>query len=105
MLFGNVIDNFFMAGGARSKGASWWGIGVSWVAMILGGIIFTPLGGLGLSMLVLFIAELIRLKEHRAAFRTMSSLAMGCGWAVVARLGIALMMISLFVMWYFMLYE
>jgi len=105
MLFGNVVDNFFMAGGARSKGASWLGIGLTWVAMIVGGIVFTPLGGLGLSMLVLFITELIRLKEHRAAFQTMSSMAMGCGWAVMARLGIAMMMIALFVMWYFMLYQ
>jgi len=105
MSFGNVVDNFFMAGGARSKGASWLGIGLSWVAMIVGGIVFTPLGGFGLSMLVLFITELIRLKEHRAAFQTMSSMAMGCGWAVMARLIIALMMIGLFVMWYFMLYQ
>lgn len=105
MSFGNVVDNFFMAGGARSKGASWLGIGLSWVAMIVGGIVFTPLGGFGLSMLVLFITELIRLKEHRAAFQTMSSMAMGCGWAVMARLIIALMMIALFVMWYFMLYQ
>jgi uncharacterized protein YqgC (DUF456 family) len=73
--------------------------------MILGGIFLTPLGGLGLALLVLFITELVRLKEHRAAFETLSSMAMGCGWAVVARLVIALMMISLFVMWYFMLYE
>ena len=105
MSFGNVVDNFFMAGGARTKGASWLGIGLSWVAMIVGGIVFTPLGGFGLSMLVLFITELIRLKEHRAAFQTMSSMAMGCGWAVMARLIIALMMIALFVMWYFMLYQ
>ena len=105
MLFGNVIDNFFMAGGARSKGASWLGIGLSWVAMIVGGIFLTPLGGLGLALLVLFIAELVRLKEHRAAFQTMSSMAMGCGWAVLARLGIALLMIALFMMWYFVLYQ
>lgn len=105
MLFGNVVDNFFMAGSARSKGASWLGIGLSWVAMIVGGIVFTPLGGLGLSMLVLFITELIRLKEHHVAFQTLSSMAMGCGWAVMARLGIAMMMIALFVMWYFMLYQ
>lgn len=105
MLVGNVVDNFFMAGGARSKGASWLGIGLSWVAMIVGGIVFTPLGGLGLSMLILFITELIRVREYRSAFRTMSSMAMGCGWAVVTRVGIALVMIALFAMWYFVLYE
>ncbi len=105
MLFGNVVDNFFMAGGAKKKGASWLGIGLSWLAMIVGGIVFTPLGGLGLSMLILFITELIRVREYRSAFRTMSSMAMGCGWGVVTRVGIALVMIALFVMWYFMLYQ
>lgn len=105
MLFGNVVDNFFMAGGARSKGASWLGIGLSWLAMIVGGIFLTPLVGLGLAMVVLFVVELIRVKEHRAAFRSMSSMAMGCGWAVLARVGIAMVMIALFVMWYFVLYQ
>jgi hypothetical protein len=32
-------------------------------------------------------------------------MAMGCGWAVAARLVIATIMIGLAVMWYFMLYK
>ncbi len=27
MVLGNILDNIFMAGGARSKGASWWALG------------------------------------------------------------------------------
>jgi hypothetical protein len=30
---------------------------------------------------------------------------MGCGWAVVSRLAIALVMIGLFAVWYFLLYR
>jgi uncharacterized protein YqgC (DUF456 family) len=103
MMLGNILDNILMAGGARTKGASWWAIGLSWVAMIVVGIWLTPFGGLGAALLVLFLAELIRIKDYRAAFRSTSSMAMGCGWAVAARLLIATVMIGLFIMWYFSL--
>ncbi|MDY6846340.1 MAG: DUF456 domain-containing protein [Chloroflexota bacterium] len=104
MLFGNIIDNIFMAGGARAKGASWWSIALSWVAMILGSMLLSPIGGLGLALLALFIGEILRIKDYRRAFRSTSSMAMGCGYAVAARVLIGLVMIALFVMWYFLLY-
>ena len=104
MLFGNILDNIFMAGGARTKGASWWAIALSWVAMIVGGIFLTPFGGLAAALLVLFMAELVRINDPRAAFQSASNMAFGCGWAVLARLAIAVLMIVLFVMWYFLLY-
>jgi uncharacterized protein YqgC (DUF456 family) len=105
MLLGNILDNIFMAGGAREKGASWWAIGLSWVAMIVAGIWLTPFGGLAAALLVLFLAEWVRIKDHKTAFRSTSSMAMGCGWAVISRLVIAGLMIALFVMWYFLLYQ
>ncbi len=105
MLLGNILDNIFMAGGARDKGASWWGIGLSWVAMIVAGIWLTPFGGLAAALLVLFLVEWIRIKDHKIAFKSTSSMAMGCGWAVLARLTIAVLMIALFIMWYFLLYQ
>jgi uncharacterized protein YqgC (DUF456 family) len=105
MLLGNILDNVFMAGGARSKGASWWAIGLSWVAMILGGIWLTPIGGLAAALVVLFVAEWIRIKDHKGAFNSTSHMAMGCGWAVVSRLAIAIVMIGLFAVWYFLLYR
>jgi len=105
MMLGNVLDNIFMAGGARTKGASWWAIGLSFVAMIVVSIYLTPLGGLAASLLVLFIVEWIRIKDYRNAFRSTSSMAMGCGWAVVSRMVIATIMIALFIMWYFVLYQ
>ena len=36
--------------------------------------------------------------------RFLGTIALGCGWAVAARLLIAFVMIALFVMWYFLLY-
>jgi uncharacterized protein len=105
MALGNIIDNILMAGGARNKGASWWAIGLSWLAMIVVSIWLTPLGGLAAALLMLFIVELIRIRDYKAAFRSTSSMAMGCGWAVGARLAIAGVMIALFIMWYFLLYK
>ena len=104
MLLGNVLDNIFMAGGARSKGASWWAILASFLAMIIVSIFLTPLLGLVAALLALFIVEVIRIKDYRAAFKSTSSMALGCGWAVFARLIIATLMIALFVMWFFLLY-
>jgi uncharacterized protein len=104
MLLGNILDNIFMAGGARTKGASWWAITLSFLAMILASIFLTPLLGLAAALLVLFLVELIRIKDYRVAFRSTTSMALGCGWAVAARLAIAALMIALFVMWYFLLY-
>ncbi len=105
MALGNIIDNILMAGGARNKGASWWAIILSWLAMIVVSIWLTPLGGLAAALLMLFVVELIRIKDYKAAFRSTSSMAMGCGWAVAARLVIAGVMIALFIMWYFILYK
>lgn len=105
MLFGNVVDNIFMAGGARSKGASWWAILVSFVAMIAGSLLLSPIGGLTIALLALFLIELIRIKDYRAALKSTTSMAMGCGWAVFVRMLIAFVMTALFVMWYFLLYS
>ncbi len=104
MALGNVLDNVLMAGGARSKGASWWAIILSFVGMIVGSIFLSPLGGLAAALLVLFALELVRIKDYKAAIRSTSSMALGCGWAVFARLVMAGIMILLFVMWYFLLY-
>ena len=104
MLLGNVLDNIFMAGGARAKGASWWAILASFLAMIITSIFLTPLLGLVAALLALFIVELIRIRDYRAAFKSTSSMAYGCGWAVFSRLIIAVLMIILFIMWYFLLY-
>ena len=104
MLFGNILDNIFMAGNARQKGASWWAIILSFVAMVVVSIFLTPLAGLAATLLVLFLVELIRIRDFKSAFRSVSGMAMGCGWGVIVRLLIAGLMISLFIMWYFVLY-
>jgi len=99
MVGGSLIDNVFMAGGARKQGAAWWGIGLSWIVMLLSSIWITPLGGLAAALLVLFIVEWIRIKDYKKAFGSMRSMATGCGWSAVVRLGIALLMVVLWIVW------
>ena len=60
MLIGSWLDNVFMAGRAREKGAPWWEIGVSILAMIIGGILFTPIGGLALALGAVVHLDVVR---------------------------------------------
>ena len=98
MAGGNLIDNVLMAGNACKRGATWWGIGLSWLAMIIGGIFLTPVGGLATAFLVLFLVEWARVKDHLKAFESTKSMALGCGWAVVVRIALALVMMGLWIL-------
>jgi uncharacterized protein YqgC (DUF456 family) len=99
MLGGNLLDNFFMGAGARKTGASWLAIGVALAAGIIGSIAWPPFGGLVLALAGLFVVEFIRLKDWRRALESTKSMAAGCGWAVVTRMGVGMIMILLWLVW------
>ncbi len=101
MLFGSVIDNILMGAGARKTGASWVSITVALVAGLVGSLLWPPLGGILLSLAALFVVELLRLRDVRSALVSTRSMALGCGWAIVARFFIGLAMIGLYVAWTF----
>jgi len=99
MVVGSLSDNFIMAGSARVKGASWWSIGVAIVALILGSLVFPPFGGLVTGLLALFGMEFYRLKDVDKAIDTTRSMAMGCGWAVILRVALGVVMILMWGAW------
>lgn len=99
MLFGSVIDNILMGAGARKTGASWVSITAALVAGVVGSILWPPLGGILFSLAALFLVELLRLRNLRSALVSTRSMAIGCGWAIVARFFIGLAMIGLYVAW------
>ncbi len=101
MIAGSVIDNILIGASAKQKGASWWSIAAALVGAIIGTIVLPPLGGLLFAMIALFILEYLRVKDLRKALTTTGSMAVGCGWAVVARLGIGAVMIGLWLIWVF----
>ncbi len=99
MAVGSIIDNFIMGASARMTGASWWAIGAALVAGIIGSLLIPPFGGLVLALLALFAVEYGRLKDWRQAVESTRSMAFGCGWSVVVRVVIAIIMIALWGAW------
>ncbi len=99
MLFGSVVDNLIMGQKAREQGASWLAIAVSLVAGVAGSIFFPPFGGLVAALVALFVVEIIRLRDLRKAFNSTKSMAIGCGWASIARFAAGCVMIALFLAW------
>ena len=102
MLFGSVVDNLIMGQQARRQGASWLAIAVSLVAGIGGSLIFPPFGGLIAALIALFAVEVFRLRDLQKALDSTKSMAIGCGWASVARFAIGCVMILLFLAWIYL---
>jgi len=100
MLIGSVIDNVIMGSSARRSGASWMAVGVALLGGLIGSLVWPPLGGLLLALLGIFVVEYLRLRDLRQAWDSTRGLAWGCGWAVVVRAGIALVMIGLWFVWW-----
>jgi len=99
MLGGNLLDNLIMAGSARKTGASWLAIGVALAAGVIGTIAFPPFGGLVAALLGIFLVEYLRLRDWQKALESARSMAAGCGWAVLARFGVGLVMILMWLLW------
>jgi len=96
MLVGSFLDNIMIAGRARKQGSPWWEVGLSLFAMIVGGIVLTPLGGLAAALLTLFLVEYQRLgKKTKEAWEATKQVALGWGWSTLIRVGIVLVMIGL----------
>ncbi|MGQ0602098.1 MAG: DUF456 domain-containing protein [Anaerolineales bacterium] len=67
---------------------------------LVGIFFFPPIGPLVGSVLGLFLVEYFRqAKDWRKALRSLRSYAKGCGWAMVAEVGLCLVMIGVWVGW------
>ena len=104
MIGGSLIDNILGAKNTRDKGVPWWEILVTFLAMILGGIFLTPIGGLALALATLFLLEYYRLdKDKEKAWEATKALAFGYGTAAIIRFVICLLMIALWLLMVFFL--
>ena len=103
MLASMLVDNVLMGAYSRKQGTSWLAVGVGTLALLVGSIFWTPLGGLLLSFGVVFMVELVRLKDWRRATASLKGMVLGCGWTAVVRFGIGVLMIGLWVIWYTLL--
>jgi len=97
---GLVADWVLSNAGAAQGGASWQGIVASFALGLLALPIFPPFGSLVGALLGLFLVEYFRHgKNHQKALEAVKGYAAGCGWSVVARLGVALLMIAIWGLW------
>lgn len=99
MIAGSLLDNILMGASAHKEGAPWWVVVIALLAAILGNFIFPIVGGVLAALLVLFLIEWARLRNARKALGSMKGLLVGCGWAVLIRFIIGLVMIGLWVIW------
>jgi hypothetical protein len=56
--------------------------------------------GLLISFLAVFLVEFLRVRDWRKALASLRGMATGCGLSVVVRIGIGLLMIGLWLIWY-----
>jgi hypothetical protein len=101
MITGTMADNFLMAAGSRTGGASWWTIAAGLLAGTIGTIVFPPFGGLIAAPLVILLVEFLRVRELDQAWRATGGLVVGWGMSFFVRLGIGILMLLLWLLWVF----
>jgi len=99
MLFGSVIDNIITNKKAYDSGASIWSVIISMIAGVIGAIIWTPVGGLLIAPLALFLAEYFRQRDWRGAFISARGWLVGLGWSFILRFLTGMAMIGLWLIW------
>ena len=96
MLVGSLLDNLLGAKKSRDAGVPWWEILVSFLGMLIGGILLTPIGGIALALGLLYILEYGRLnQDHEKAWAATKALAFGYGLAAGIRLVMGFVMVCL----------
>lgn len=99
MIGGNLVDNLLMGVEAKKTGASWPSILVALVAGIAGTFILPPFGGLVFAAVGILVVEWVRKRDLTEGAKSAGGILRGCGLAVMARLGIGLLMIGIWVVW------
>lgn len=96
MLIGSLLDNLLGAKKSRDAGVPWWEILVSFLGMLIGGILLTPIGGIAVALGLLYILEYRRLNNDRQkAWAATKALAFGYGLAAGIRLLMGFVMVCL----------
>ncbi|MBN2007140.1 MAG: DUF456 domain-containing protein [Anaerolineae bacterium] len=96
---GMLSDNVLMIGKARQGGARWLSIFVASVAGVVGSILLTPIGGVALTLLALYLMELLYRRDRVEAWESTKNMALGWGWAFVIRFGLGMLMLILWGVW------
>ena len=96
---GTIVDNVITVGSAKLAGARWTSLVLAIFTGFISSLAFTPIVGIGVSLLVLYVAEYIHHKDHDKAWEATKSMLFGWGWTALARFGIGLLMVLLWAAW------
>ncbi|MBP9676877.1 MAG: DUF456 domain-containing protein [Anaerolineaceae bacterium] len=99
MIIGSIIDNLLMGAEAKKTGASWVAVVVALAAGVVGTILLPPFGGLLFAAVGILIVEWVRKRDLKEGAKSAGGILKGCGFAVIARFGIGMLMIGLWVVW------
>jgi uncharacterized protein YqgC (DUF456 family) len=99
MVVGSVVDNLVMGQQAHKTGASWISVLLAMLFGVIGTFILPIIGGFIGALAALFLAEWIRRKNWREAMTATTGWAVGCGWAIVIRFILGLLMIGIWIIW------
>jgi uncharacterized protein YqgC (DUF456 family) len=96
---GMLVDNLFMAAGARQGGAAWSTLLLGILGGVVGTLLLPPVGGLILAPLVIFLIEWRKQRDWRKALQSIRGMAIGWGFSFVSRFGIGILMIICWIIW------
>ena len=99
MAVGSLVDNVVMGQQAHQSGASWISVLLAMLFGVVGTFILPVIGGFIGALLALFLAEWVRRKNWRDAMAATTGWAVGCGWAIVIRFVLGLLMIGMWMIW------
>jgi len=98
-IFGMVIDNIMMGASASKTGATWWGVGLALVAGVVGSLVWPPFGGLAAAKVIMFVVEILRLRDWKRAAKSTGSILVGCGLSALVRFGVSILILVLWFVW------
>lgn len=99
---GWLSDNILSTGKALQGGAHWSSLTIALTAGLVSSFFLTPIGGILVTLLALFLAEYYRRHDRQEAWEITKSMMIGWGWAFVARFSIGLLMIGVWAIWAFL---
>jgi uncharacterized protein YqgC (DUF456 family) len=94
-----LTDNFLSIKGAREGGAEWSSVAIASLAGVISSLFLTPFVGILLTLSTLYLVELSRKSDSEKAWRATTQMLLGWGWATVARMGLGLAVLALWVGW------
>ena len=94
-----LVDNVLTLSRARMAGAGWTSLLLAFAVGLISSVLFTPLAGIPLTLLALYLTEYARKRDADQAWHATKSMLFAWGWAAIARLSLGFLILLLWVLW------